>query len=415
VKNFSYFIAKRFSYSNEGKRSAMRPGIKIATFGIAVGLAVMIAAFSVVAGFKNEVSNQIVGFGAHIQISSFDVGTSFEKQPITFSESTLQQISAIKNVKKTEKVITKPSIIKTENEFQGVVFKGIDGNFNWSFFKKNLVEGEIIDYKNSDNKNKVLISKSLADALNLQVGDKFNSYFFQQQVRVRRFEIAGIYSTTYSEFDKIFVICNIEPLQILNEWDSTQFSTLEIMLTDFSRLDKAHKDINALVGNRFSDDGLLYNTLTIKQLYPQIFTWLDMLDMNAIIILVLMLIVAGFNMISGLLILILERTQTIGIFKALGMKNSGISKIFLIHALFFVAKGMFWGNIFGVGIILVQHFTHIIRLNAEFYYVNFVPVSLNISVWLLLNIGVFLSSILILILPSHIITKISPAKAIKFE
>jgi lipoprotein-releasing system permease protein len=318
-------------------------------------------------------------------------------------------------VKKCEKVITKPSIIKTGSEFQGVVFKGVDKNFDWSFFEKNLVEGKIIDYKNSENKNKVLISKNLARALNLAVGGNFNSYFFQEQVSIRKFEIEGIYSTTYSEFDKMFVICSIEPLQRLNQWDSGQFSTLEIMLSDFSKLEKAQKETAAIAGNRFDENGLIYSTMSITQLYPQIFTWLNMLDINAVIILALMLIVAGFNMISGLLILILERTQTIGIFKALGMKNKSIREIFLIHALFFVAKGMFWGNIFGAGIIILQHFTHIIRLNAEFYYVNFVPVSLNVFIWLLLNIGVFLSSILFLLFPSHIITKISPAKAIKFE
>jgi lipoprotein-releasing system permease protein len=327
----------------------------------------------------------------------------------------LHKISNLQYIKKCEKVVTKPAIIKTDDSFSGVVFKGVDSTFCWDFFEKNLVDGAIIDYKNADNKNKVMISKNLANALNLKIGDNFNSYFFQQQVRVRKFEVAAIYSTTYSEFDNMFVISNLQPIQILNQWDSTQFSTLEIMLTDFSKLEPVRRNIITIIGNHFSADGLLYNTLTIKQLFPQIFNWLDMLDMNAWLILWLMLIVAGFNMISGLLILILERTQTIGILKALGMKNSGIRQVFLFHALFFVAKGMFWGNIVGAGIVVIQHFTHIIHLNPEFYYVNFVPVSLNIPIWLMLNIGVFVSSILILILPSYIITKISPAKAIKFE
>ncbi|MDR1544336.1 MAG: ABC transporter permease [Prevotellaceae bacterium] len=415
MKNFPYFIAKRFSFSSEGKRSTMRPGIKIATFGIAVGLAVMLVAFSVVVGFKNEVSNQIVGFGAHIQISSYDTGNSFEKQPVELSDNVLQKISSLKYVKKYEKIVTKPSIIKTENSFQGVVFKGVDSAFCWDFFQKNLIEGKIIDYRKPENKDKVLISKYLANTLDLKTGDSFNSYFFQNQARVRKFEIAGIYSTTYSDFDKMFVISNLQPIQILNQWDSAQFSTLEIMLTDFSELETTRNEIWDIVGNRFNDSGMLYNALTIKQLYPQIFNWLDMLDMNAWIILGLMLIVAGFNMISGLLILILERTQTIGVFKALGMRNSGIRKIFLFHALFFVVRGMFWGNIVGAGIVVFQYFTHLIRLNPEFYYVSFVPVSLNVSIWLMLNIGVFFASILFLILPSYIITQISPAKSIKFE
>jgi lipoprotein-releasing system permease protein len=393
----------------------MRPGIKIATFGIAAGLAVMLVAFSVVVGFKNEVSSQITGFGAHIQISSYDTGNSFEKHPIELSDNTLRKISSLKYVKKYEKTVTKPSIIKTADSFQGVVFKGVDSTFCWDFFQKNLDCGEIIDYKKAENNNKVLVSKYLANALELKVGDSFNSYFFQNQARVRKFEIAGIYSTTYSDFDKIFVISNLQPVQILNQWDSAQFSTLEIMLTDFSKLETVRNEILDIVGNRFSDDGMLYNTLTIKQLFPQIFNWLDMLDMNAWVILGLMLIVAGFNMISGLLILILERTQTIGVLKALGMRNFGIRKIFLFHALFFVVRGMFWGNIFGTGIVVLQYFTHIIHLNPEFYYVSFVPVSLNIPIWLIINICVFFTSILFLVLPSYIITKISPAKAIKFE
>lgn len=392
------------------------PGIKIAIFGISIGMAVMLLAFAVVVGFKNEVSNQIIGFGSHIQIMAYDGGMSFDKPPVLLSNSTLNEIANVPNVQKIEKIVTKPGIIKTDSLFQGVVFKGVDSGFSWAFLKKNLVDGEIIDYTNPQNSNKVLISKYLSDILNLKTGDNLNAYFFQAQIRARKFEIAGIYSTSFSEFDKMFVISSLEPIRVLNNWDSAQISTLEIMLDDFGKLDIAATNINAIVGNKFSDDGFLYNTLTIKQLYPQIFNWLDMLDLNAWVILVLMIIVAGFNMISGLLILILERTQTIGILKALGTKNSEIRKIFLLHALFFVLKGMFWGNVFGIGLAAIQYYTHIINfLNPEYYYVSFVPISLSIWTILMINLCVLLSSILMLLLPSHIITKISPAKAIRFE
>jgi len=413
---FAYFIAKRFSGFKSEKGTKRPPGIKIAIFGIAIGMAVMLLAFAIVMGFKNEVSNQIIGFGSHIQVMAYDIGMSFDKQPISLSDNILEEIKNVPNVKKTEKIVTKPGIVKTDTLFQGVVFKGVDSAYCWDFLKKNLVEGEIIDYSNPQNHNKILISKFLADALNLKTGDNLNAYFFQTQIRARKFEVAGVYSTSFSEFDKIFIISSLEPIRVLNSWDSTQISTLEIMLTDFGKLDAAAEDINLIVGNRFSEDGFLYNTQTITQLYSQIFNWLDMLDLNAWIILILMIIVAGFNMISGLLILILERTQTIGILKALGTKNSEIRKIFLLHALFFVLKGMFWGNVFGIGLSALQYHTHIINfLNPEYYYVTFVPISLNIWTVLMINLCVLFSSILMLLLPSHIITKISPVKAIKFE
>ena len=413
---FSYFVAKRFSGYLSEKGQKKPQGVKIAIFGIAIGMAVMLLAFAVVVGFKKEVSNQIIGFGSHIQIMAYDGGMSFDKPPVLLSDSTLREISNVKEVKKIEKIVTKPGIIKTDSLFQGVVFKGVDDKYSWDFLQKNLIDGKIIDYSNPQNSNKVLISKYLSSLLNLKTGDNVNAYFFQNKIRSRKFEIAGIYSTSFSEFDKTFVVCNLEPLRVLNNWDSAQISTLEIMLNDFGKLDEAQQNINSIVGNRFSADGFLYNTLTIKQLYPQIFNWLDMLDLNAWIILILMTIVAGFNMISGLLILILERTQTIGILKALGAKNSEIRKIFIIYALSFVLKGMFWGNVFGIGIAAIQYYTHFINfLNPEYYYVTFVPVSLTVWTILMVNSCVFFSSILMLLLPSHIITKISPAKSIRFE
>ncbi|MDR3327173.1 MAG: ABC transporter permease [Prevotellaceae bacterium] len=413
--NFPYFIAKRFSFSQTGRRISMRPGIKIATFGIAVGLAVMLIAFSVVVGFKDAVGDQVIGFSSHIQVFEYSSSNSFEKRPIDISTETLKQLSDIQNVRQIGQVATKPGIIKTETDFKGVVFKGVGANYSWDFFKKNLFDGSIIDFSNPENSNKVIISKSLAETLKLKKGDNFFAYFFQQQVRALKFTIEAIYSTTFSDFDNLFVICDLKQIQRLNEWDSTQISSLEISLADFSKLNKTTSKVRAVMGNKFNNDRLLYNTMTIKQLYPQIFNWLDMLDINAWIILVLMMAVAGFNMISGLLILILERTQTIGLFKALGSKNSRLRKIFLFQAMFFVSKGMLWGNITGLGIIVLQHFTHIIELNPEYYYVNYVPVSISLPTIVLLNVGVFVISILMLLLPSHIITKISPAKAIRFE
>jgi lipoprotein-releasing system permease protein len=382
-------------------------------FGIAVGLAVMIIAFAVVIGFKQEVINQVIGFGSHIQISEFNSVNSYQKQPISMNDSLLGQIYNIPQVYRIEQVVTKPAIIKTDNDFKAVIFRGVDSTYNFNFLKKNLKDGSLPDF--TENNNSVLISKNLSDKLNLKVGDNFLAYFFQQNVRVQKFTISGIYATTFSEFDNVFVIGCLSVARTLNRWDNTQCSTLEITILDFEDMDTIVAKIRRIVGNRFDKDELLYNTQSIKQLNPQIFIWLDRLDVNAWVILALMVAVAGFNMIAGLLILILERTQTIGILKALGMKNTQIRKIFIYHAMFFVVRGMLLGNIIGIGIIVIQYFTHIIPLNPQYYYVNYAPVAINPLIIILLNVIVFISSILMLLIPSHTITKILPANAIRFE
>lgn len=411
-----YFLAKRFIYNKNKKgKTTKRKGVRIATFGIAIGLAVMIISVCVVIGFKKEVSAQVVGFGSHIQILSYDSSSSFDRKPISVDNPTRLNISQMPEVDRVEYIVTKPGIIKTDDNFKAVVFKGVDSSYDWRFFRKNLIEGNIPDFGKSDDKNKMIISDKLAKQLKIGLGDEVFAYFFQQQVRARKFKVSGIYSTTYSDFDNLFVLCRSQEIQTLNGWDSTSASAVEITLKNFDRLDEAANDIQALIGNRFDKNKLLYNTQTIKELYPQIFNWLDMLDTNAYIILVLMMAVAGFNMISGLLIIILERTQTIGILKALGMSNRQIREVFVINAMFFVVRGMLWGNIVGLLIVVCQYYLHIIPLDPEYYYTNFVPVSIDI-VWIAaLNVGVFVISVLIMLLPSHIITKISPAKSIRFE
>lgn len=413
--SFSYFLAKRFGANRSKNKTRKRSSINIATFGITVGLAVMIVAISVVIGFKREVRAQIVGFGSHIQISSYSGSSSFDRQPITIDSLTNSSIKGIPAVSKIEPIVTKPGIIKTDNNFKGVVFKGVNENYDWSFYKKNLVEGSVLDFTRAENQNNILISDKLAKQLNIRLGDDIFAYFFQQQVRARKFRIVGVYATTFSEFDNLFVICNLSVIQSLNQWDSTRISSVEIMLSDFDLLEQTTGEIESIVGNKFDDNRLIYNTQSIKELYPQIFNWLEMLNLNAYIILILMMAVAGFNMISGLLIIILEKTQTIGILKALGMKNRDIRKVFVLNALFFVVRGMFWGNIIGLLAVLLQKYFRIIPLNPEYYYTDFVPVAINLWWIALLNVAVFVLSIAIMVLPSQIITQISPAKSIKFE
>ncbi len=413
--SFSYFLAKRFGANRSKNKTRKRSSINIATFGITVGLAVMIVAISVVIGFKREVRAQIVGFGSHVQISSYSGSSSFDRQPITIDSLTNLSLKGIPAVSKIEPIVTKPGIIKTDNNFKGVVFKGVNENYDWNFYKKNLVEGSVLDFTRAENQNNILISDKLAKQLNIKLGDDIFAYFFQQQVRARKFRIVGVYATTFSEFDNLFVICNLSVIQSLNQWDSTRISSVEIMLSDFDLLEQTTGEIESIVGNKFDDNRLIYNTQSIKELYPQIFNWLEMLNLNAYIILILMMAVAGFNMISGLLIIILEKTQTIGILKALGMKNRDIRKVFVLNALFFVVRGMFWGNIIGLLAVLLQKYFRIIPLNPEYYYTDFVPVAINLWWIALLNVAVFVLSIAIMVLPSQIITQISPAKSIKFE
>ena len=410
--NFPYFLAKRFSFQNTSGRR-MRLGVKIASFGVAVGLAVMIISVSVVVGFKQEVSRQVIGFGSHIQVFSYGDTYTFDKSPIEMDSSTYASLQSIRGVERVEQIVSKPGVIKTASDFKGVVFKGVEDSYDFTFFQNNLSEGSLPDF--AEKPNSVIISKGVARRLGLKVGDDIAAYFFQQKIRSRKFFVSGIYATSFSQFDDMFVVCNGETLRQLSQWEEGMVSSLEISVSDFRKVDEVRQEIHSNIGNRFDLQNLIYQIQTIKEIYPDIFGWLDMLNTNAYIIIILMMIVAGFNMIAGLLILILEKTQTIGLLKALGMSDSQIRKVFVINALFFVLKGMLWGNIVGLGLVLVEYFFHIIPMNPDFYYTDYAPVSLNLWLVAALNLGVLAVSILIMIVPSHIITKISPAKSIKFE
>lgn len=415
--NLELFIARRFQFDEERTKNKMsRPAVRIATIGIAVGLAVMIVALSVVVGFKNEVRQQVIGFGSHIQMSTYGgMHTAFDSQPFSPTDSLIKTLETNKNIAHIQRVALKTGIIKTEKDFHGIVLKGVDKNFDWRFFKKNLQQGNLLTISDSTATNEVVISKQIANAMNLTVGDQFLAYFVDNNVRARKFTVCGIYSTTFTEFDNLFILIDIRQVQKLNNWENEAVSRLEILVKEFDRVDETADEIYFLTANRPDENDIFYQTQSIKELMPQIFDWLSLLDMNAWVILVLMFAVAGFNMISGLLILILERTNTIGVLKAMGATNWSIRKIFLYQSAFLILKGMFWGNVIGIVLVLTEHFFHLIPLDATLYYVNYVPVSLSIFNWLLLNILVALLSVAILVLPSYLITKISPAKSIKFD
>ncbi|HRG03038.1 MAG TPA: ABC transporter permease [Paludibacteraceae bacterium] len=413
--NLEYFIAKRIHFEKKGEKNVSRPAVRIATIGIAVGVAVMLIAIAVVIGFKQEIRNKTIGFGSHIQITNFDNNNSYEMQPIRMSDTLQNQLKAIPNVRHIQRFVTKPGIIKTENDFQGMILKGVGPEFDWSFFKSNLIEGEILNLNDSTPVNEAIISKSIADMMGLKLGDSFLTYFLQDQIRARKFTVKGIYSTNFADYDKLFVITDIRIAQRLNGWDQEYFSGMEILITDFNYLDGVSDQVYALAANRFDAEGNGYFIQTIRQLNPQIFSWLDLLDMNVWVILLLMLAVAGFNMISGLLILILEKTNMIGILKSYGAGNWSIRKIFLYESIFLIGKGMLWGNIIGLLICFVQYQFKIIPLDPVSYYTSTVPITFNWLYIVLLNAGTLIVSVLMLIGPSYLITKISPAAIMRYE
>lgn len=413
--NLEYFIAKRIHFEKKGEKNVSRPAVRIATIGIAVGVAVMLIAIAVVIGFKQEIRNKTIGFGSHIQITNFDNNNSYEMQPIRMSDTLQNQLKAIPNVRHIQRFVTKPGIIKTENDFQGMILKGVGPEFDWSFFKSNLIEGEILNLNDSTPVNEAIISKSIADMMGLKLGDSFLTYFLQDQIRARKFTVKGIYSTNFADYDKLFVITDIRIAQRLNGWDQEYFSGMEILITDFNYLDGVSDQVYALAANRFDAEGNGYFIQTIRQLNPQIFSWLDLLDMNVWVILLLMLAVAGFNMISGLLILILEKTNMIGILKSYGAGNWSIRKIFLYESIFLIGKGMLWGNIIGLLICFVQYQFKIIPLDPVSYYTSTVPITFNWLYIVLLNAGTLIVSVLMLIGPSYLISKISPAAIMRYE
>lgn len=413
--NFEHFIARRVHFTHTADRRVSRPAVRVAMLGIGIGLAVMLVAVSVVVGFKQEVRNKVIGFGAHIQVTNFDSNNTYEMQPITVDSALIQKIKSIKGIRSIQRFSTKPGIIKSDSDFQGIILKGVDTSFDWNFFSKNLVEGEVPVYTDSVVSNKVLISSQLAKLMQLKLGDSFFTYFIQENVRARKFVICGIYNTDFSDYDKLFLIGDMRQVQHLNGWTSKQYSGLEILIDDFNRLDAMGDEVYFATANQFDSEGNSYYTRTIRDVNPQLFSWLDLLDMNVWVIILLMLAVAGFNMISGLLILILDGISRIGILKAMGADNWTVRKIFLWQAFFLILKGMFWGNVVGLAICALQYYFHLIPLDPEAYYVNTVPIAFNWLYFILLNVGTMLISLLMMIGPSYIITRISPAKVMRYE
>jgi len=383
--------------------------VRIAILGIMLGLAIMILAIAIVKGFKTEIREKVRGFSGDIQISKLDLNTSYENTSFSMSDSSFQKILKQDGIEFMQSFATKPGIINTNEEVEGVVLKGVDKNYNWEYFRKILIAGTIIDFSDTlKSRTQILISKYTADRLKLKVGDDFLMYFIENSLRKRKFQIVGIYDLGVEEVDKLFVIGDIGLIRSLNKWSPSDVGGYELRVKDFDRLD----EIEAKV---YEDLDIELKSYTIKQYYPTIFEWLSLLDVNTQVILILMLAVAVINMISALLIMILERTNMIGVLKALGNTNWQIRKIFLYNAAYLIIAGLFCGNILGIGLGIFQSTTHFFSLDQASYYIDFVPVQLDLKDILMLNAGTLLICIFVLLLPSMLVTRISPLKAIRFK
>ncbi len=412
--NTELYIARKIFSNKEGDRIS-RPIVNIAIIGIALGLIVMILTITIVAGFKSEIRQKVVGFGSHIQITNYDTNLSFETKPVSKNQDFYPSIEKKDGIKHIQVFATIPGVIKTNNEIQGIILKGIDKDFDWSFFNKNIVEGSSFAVSDTGKTNKTIISKTLANMLNLKTGDTYYSYFIQEPPRVRKFVVEGIYETGLLEFDKIFVFADIAHVQKLNNWTGDMISGFEVLIDNYDELDEMEHLVFNEAGTKFDNNGNKLKVQSIKRRYPHFFAWIKLFDTNVWVILILMTVVAGFNMVSGLLIIILERTRMIGILKSLGAENFSIRKIFLYNAAFLTGKGMIWGNIAGIGLCLIQYYTGFIKLDASSYYVDRVPIEINLLSLLLLNLGTLIATIAMIVIPSIVISRISPVKAIRFN
>lgn len=414
--NFPLFIARRL-YSDQGdKRKVSRPAIHIAVAGVAIGLAVMIISVCVVLGFKHTIRDKVIGFGSHIQVADFMTLQQMNQYPVVMNDSMIQVIKKAPGVKHVQRFAMKEGILKTDEDFLGVGFKGVGPEWDSTFIHENMVEGSIPKFDDQTSHNKILISKLMADKLRLKAGQRIFAYFIDHNgVRTRRFTISGIYQTNLKKYDEVMVYADLYTVVKLNGWEEDQASGAELTVNDFNQLQTTEDYIVKNINRTVDQYGETYSSATIKELNPQIFQWLNLMDLNVWVILGLMLAVAGVTMISGLLIIILERTSMIGVMKALGARNDTIRHTFLWFAAFIISKGLLYGNILAFAILLIQKYTGLVKLDAQTYYVSTVPVEFNWIYIIALNVATLLISIFILVAPSYLISHIHPAKSMRYE
>lgn len=414
--NLPLFIAKHLYSATDSRQKVSRPAMRIATAGVSIGLAVMLISVSVVFGFKHTIRDKVIGFGSHITVANFMSLHGRELAPICMDDSMMRVIRSLDGVKHVQRYAIKQGILKTDSDFLGVAFKGIANDYDTTFIHDNMVEGVIPAFSDTVSTNKILVSKIMADRLRLNAGDKVFAYFIDNgNVRVRRFTVSGIYRTDLTQFDDILCFTDLYTAVRLNGWEPDQAGGAELTVKDFNAIDVVEDEVVKKVNRTVDKYGETYSSETIQDANPQIFTWLGLLDLNVWIILVLMLCVAGFTMISGLLIIILERTSMIGVLKALGARNGVVRKTFLWFAVFIIGRGMLIGNVVGLGLMALQRFTGFIKLDAATYYVDTVPVEFSILAIILLNVVTLLVSVLVLIGPSYLASMIHPAKSMRYE
>jgi len=416
-------IADKITNSSKVNKSISKPIVKIGVIGVIIGVAVMVLTLGIVLGFKNEIISKITDLTSHIIISNVNINSSNEPDPITISSDTLKKIENLQYIKHIQAVTIKNAILKTKNANEGIIIKGVDNNYDYKFINANLIEGKIPTYTQDSLSTEVLLSESLANKLQIKLNQKFSVYFIVQKLvydstvnaniqkseqRTRVFIPVGIFKNSFSDFDESLIFADLKQLQKINYWSNKQVGAYEIKINNYKNLAQNTENLQEFFGYN-------YSVANVTQIYANIFIWLDKLDVNGIIVIVLMVIVATINMITALLILILERTNMIGLIKALGMPNVSVRKIFIIVSLKLTLKGMLWGNLIGLGLCFIQYYFKLIKLNSDVYYVDFVAVQFNWSLILILNIGTFLTCLLMLLLPTIIISKLTPIKTLKFD
>ncbi len=414
--NLPLFIARRINGSEGQRREVSRPAIRIATIGVAIGLAVMIITVSVVFGFKHTIRDKVVGFGSHIQVENYMAQQLSAPVPISISDSLMKVMKQLPGIRHVERYALTQGILKTDDDFLGVAFKGVGSDYDTSFLSEHIVEGEMPKFSDGQSKYPLLISRMMADKLQLKAGEKVYAYFIgNDDVRARKFTITGIYETNMTQFDQSLCFTDYNVPIRLNGWETDQCSGAELLVDDFDQLDMVAEEVVGKVNRQTDKYGAIITSQTIREAHPHVFQWLELLDINVWIILALMICVAGFTMISGLLIIILERTQMIGILKALGMRNSTVRHTFLWFAAFIIGRGMLVGDIIGIGLVVLQQQTGFIHLDPASYYVDTAPMELNIPIIVLLNVVTLLVSLFVLIAPSFLISHIHPARSMRYE
>lgn len=410
--NYELFIVKRLLQAKKYKSSVSAPIIKIGMIAIALGVIVMLIAIATGLGLQKKIREKISGFNGHIQIVSYDFNASMVSvKPVSMQQDFYPEFKNIKGIKNIQVFAQKAGILKTKTDFEGVILKGVGPDYDWSFFKEYIINGKLPKYSDTLSNN-IMISKYLADALHLKIGDDARIWFVRENLnkapKVRKFTIKAIYDSGFQEFDETYLFCDIKHIQKLNKWTDEEVGGFEVLLDDFDELNDKNVEI-------YTEIPPTLQAVSIIQKYPAIFEWISLFDSNIMVIIGIMILVAGFNMITALLVLILEQTRMIGILKAMGSRNWDIRKIFLYQATYLIFKGLLWGNLIGLALLFIQKYAHVIKLNPETYYVTEAPVFINITHILLLNIGVIVLSYLMLLIPSYYITRISPVKSIKFE